>query len=537
MRERLVRTVLGFTLGAVVAACGSGTEPVTVTAEVDLAPGEATLLSGDAIAGAVLFPAAGPAGAEYLAVAQLATGRADFSTAFSFAGHASVQRPLTAALRRRGPTVADRFDAMLRQREAVLAREAWRHAGLRAPAVRAAAPPALGSQRTFKVCANLACSTTTNVSATALFVGQQAAIYVDDAAPAGGFGSGDLAALGALFDDDLHPINRAAFGAESDIDANGVVIVLLTKQINALVPKPDCNEAFITGYFFGGDIAPGFATQYNNGEVFYGLVPDPGGTVSCAYSTTFVKRVLPITFIHEFQHMISFNQHVLVRGGAAETLWLNEALSHVAEELAGLHFDSLNDDTTASRFLIGNLYNLYSYLLDPPAQAVISEEPPGSLEMRGAAWSLVRYAVDRVGPTLTQALVQTSDVGVLNLQAAAQLPFETLLGHWVLALYLHDLPGLSAPPELTFDFWKLRTVYASLHDQSPQDFPLAFPLVPDAGIGGSVGITGTLRAGSGAFLAPEQTANGPAFQLLFRGAGGAALPPQGGGQLAVARIR
>jgi len=34
---------------------------------------------------------------------------------------------------------------------------------------------------------------------------------------------------------------------------------------------------------------------------------------------------VPVTFIHEFQHMISFNQHVLVGNSVnGEVLWLNE---------------------------------------------------------------------------------------------------------------------------------------------------------------------------------------------------------------------
>src|SRR2546425_9583032 len=35
---------------------------------------------------------------------------------------------------------------------------------------------------------------------------------------------------------------------------------------------------------------------------------------------------------HEFQHMISYNHHVLERRGDPEILWLNEALSHRSEE-------------------------------------------------------------------------------------------------------------------------------------------------------------------------------------------------------------
>ena len=49
---------------------------------------------------------------------------------------------------------------------------------------------------------------------------------------------------------------------------------------------------------------------------------------------------MPATFVHEFQHMISFGQHVLARGGASESLWLNEGLSHIAEELAGKYFEA-----------------------------------------------------------------------------------------------------------------------------------------------------------------------------------------------------
>ena len=33
--------------------------------------------------------------------------------------------------------------------------------------------------------------------------------------------------------------------------------------------------------------------------------------------------------------MISYNQHVLVAAGSAEDTWLNEGLSHFAEELGG----------------------------------------------------------------------------------------------------------------------------------------------------------------------------------------------------------
>ena len=64
-------------------------------------------------------------------------------------------------------------------------------------------------------------------------------------------------------------------------------------------------------------------------------MPDPGNRAATSRKSDATNAFLPPTFIHEFQHMISFNQHVLVRGGTAEDTWLNEGLSHFAEELGG----------------------------------------------------------------------------------------------------------------------------------------------------------------------------------------------------------
>lgn len=536
--QRLNAVLLALvTLGGV--ACGgdgNSLAPIPVTAQVNLTPAAHTIVDGTDAAGAVEFPAAGAAGAEYLVVAQLAGLGAGLQSNFSLGGQASlVDMPLTRLARR--TSVADRFHGMLRARESQMARQA----ALRAPLVLAPGatqpPPIVGAQRTFKVCSNLDCNTTVNVTATASFVGSHAAIFVDNAAPANGFNTGDITQIGQQFDAVLYPIDTGRFGAESDIDANTVVIVLLTAQINKLVPKPDCNESFIAGYFFGGDIAPGFATQYNNGEVFYGLVPDPTGAASCAYATSYVKRLLQVTFIHEFQHMISFNQHVLLRGGQEETLWLNEGMSHLAEELGGLHYDSLGVDSTASRFFIGNLYNAYGFLADPGAVAVVTETPPGSLEERGGAWLFLRYLLDRYGPGLSSQLEQTTQVGAANIELATGVPFETLLGRYMLALYLTDLPGFTAPPELSYSNWNFRATYASLHSQSAADFPLAFPLHPDSGNGSAAFTNGKVSAGSGAYLLVQQAANGPSFSLAFRASSGLAMPASAGPQFAIARVR
>lgn len=149
------------------------------------------------------------------------------------------------------------------------------------------------------------------------------------------------------------------------MDGNGIVAVLLTDQtVNALSPNCETTGQIIVGYFFGLDLLPGQATP-NDGEVFYGLVPDPSKPICAAKAR--VLDLLPPTLIHEFQHSISFNRHVLLGGGAvAEETWLNEGLSHYAEEWGR---QANNANCTANncldQFAAGNLLNAYDYLTAP----------------------------------------------------------------------------------------------------------------------------------------------------------------------------
>jgi len=373
------------------------------------------------------------------------------------------------------------------------------------------------------------------VPATAQYVGAHAAIFLDDSAPAGGFTATDIAQVGQQFDTDLYPIDHLAFGAESDIDSNGVVIILLTRKVNALVNKTECQTSFVTGFFFGADLSAATRAAYNNGEVFYGMVPDPAGLVSCPYTVSQVRRLITVTFIHEFQHMISFNQHVLVRGGDTEVLWLNEALSHLAEELGGLHYDSLADTTTASHFFIGDFYNAGQYLKDPTALAVITETSPGELAQRGAEWMFVRYLVDRFGPLTPSRLVNTSQLGSANVYQVTGVAFATLLGRWALAAYVSDLPGYTAPSDLTYASWHFRAQFASLHAQDPTDFTSAWPLVPTPVSPSAAAVTGTLRSGSPKYLLVTLPAGSGAYTLTLT-ASGTGFPSLAGVQFAVARL-
>ncbi len=389
------------------------------------------------------------------------------------------------------------------------------------------------------MCGNLTCSASAfkTVGARVQSLGAHIAVYVDTLAPANGLTTMDLDSLRNVFDSRLYPLDTVAFGRESDVDANGVVIVLMTGVVNALVTKTQCNTSgFIAGFFFPADLDPTTRTQYNDGEIFYSLVADPMGTLSCAHSAAEVKGSTPVTFTHEFQHMINFTQHVLVRSGNSEEGWLDEGLSKYAEELAGRSYLP-SDSVSFSQYAFNSVSDAYKYLSAPGSSPLLIPVDNGTLAEVGASWLFVRYAVDQYGDSLPRKLVHGSLTGAANVAAQMGQPFDAVVARWALANWVSDLSGFTAPPELTYTSWHFRRTFASLNAQDPADFPLPFPLIPTAGAASSVNLTGTLQAGSGTYDRALQAPSGPAFSLRFSRDGSTALPASIASRLSVIRLR
>ena len=485
--------------------------------------------------------AANPSGtdtAEYLLVPQSAVGVSGQSSPFVLRGSTAALATVAGPISVRPGSAAAEFDARLRHMEQTRAYPTPPSPmGLAARSAATAGPPTVGSLRSFKICATLTCSTFKTVAARAQTVGVHVAIYVDTLAPAAGLDSVDLDTLAQVFDGRLYPLDTATFGGVSDIDSNGVAIVLMTGVVNALVPGSHCGTTgFVAGFFFAGDIDPGFAAQYNNGEIFYSVVADPNGTLSCPHSREQVKRLAPITFTHEFQHMISYVQHVLVRGGAGEEGWLDEGLSKYAEELAGRSYLP-GDPTTFSRYVLDDLYDASQYFSAPGSVPLLIPEDNGNLAEIGASWLFVRYLVDQFGDTLPRRLNETALTGAANVAAQTAQPFATLVGRWALASWVSDLSGFTAAAELHYQSWQFRSTFASLHAQDPADFPRPFPLVPSVSAGSAVNVSGVLRSGSGEFHRAFQAPAAPGFSLSFTTNGTAPLPAGVVARLTIIRIR
>ncbi|HEX7123665.1 MAG TPA: Ig-like domain-containing protein, partial [Gemmatimonadaceae bacterium] len=246
---------------------------------------------------------------------------------------------------------ADHIEAGIRDKERELLRlvkPAARAARLRGAetAMTVAPANAVGDLLTFRVpdlhASNL-CTTFTEVQGRVKVISQRAVIVEDVARPAGGFTDADYAAIAAEFDNLIYHTDTLYFGRETDRNNDQRITILYTPEVNKATAAGEIG--FIAGFFWGGDLvlpneyqAAGVTCPQTNGqEIFYLMVPDPEGTINNNKRT--IDVVLPNTrgtIAHELQHMI--NQGVRLFDPAVdstETAWLNEALSHMAEELVG----------------------------------------------------------------------------------------------------------------------------------------------------------------------------------------------------------
>jgi hypothetical protein len=512
------------------------------TAPVPLAVGEYAIIDPTAVTGCARFPAAGLDSVKYLITPQSVSGVPGDSTTYRLLGDAALG---AVAMSRRAPAplpLALSFDRHLREQEAEYAGLPRPAMAPRAAGVAAAAALSVGQQRAFHVCSTVTCSKAADfatVTAKLMYVGTHAAIYQDVAAPANGFAAGDFQTLGQVFDSDLYDVDTRAFGVESDVDQNGLVLILFTPVVNKLTPKAECSTSFVTGFFFSIDIDPAFRkdSRSNQAEVFYAIVPDRQGTASCVFTTSSVRRLVPVTFVHEFQHMISYYHHVLLRGGSSEALWLNEGMSHLAEELGGWHFLAQGDTTQFSNFVVGDLYNAFKYLKHPGAHFTFFGQGTGTLEERGGTWLFLRWVMDQFGDDVTRRLSETGLRGTDNVAAATGESVAALLPQWFLANYVSNLPGFTAPGRLSYTSWNFRKTFASLYQQAPADFDRPFPLVPPTYLGGSFDVSDVLRAGSGDYFLAVQAAGQQGFGLQFTQSDGVPFASSVPARLSVIRIR
>jgi hypothetical protein len=413
--------------------------------------------------------------------------------------------------------------------------------------------PAVGSVRGFQVLANDAGTSYASVGARLAYAGSDVLIYIDTLAPANGFSDAQLQAFGKLFDQTLYPLDTAAFGPPTDVDANAHVIMLMTPAVNQLSPSAECQtQGYVAGFFDEEDLgAPSTDPHSNQGEIFYSIVPDPNGTTSCSHSVDDVGFDVPGTFMHELQHLISFSQHVVVHGGNPEYGWLDEGLSIVSEEIGSLYYENKCPGTScrsdpsqvfpdSSQGFISNfLYDSYQYALLPDTASVtLHDDSENGFSWRGGDWLLMRYLGDQLGTGLYKKLDQNTRTGVANIENSTGQSFPTLFANFGLALYTDSLPGLArttAPSVNRFTTRNLRQLWFRLFQTSSgSDVPLPFPLRLFA-ISSDTS-TSVMDPGTGSYFRLDTPTSSSTVTIQFSAPHGSALAASLKPQLAIFRL-
>lgn len=492
--------------------------------DLELSRGQSLLLSDPRDLSCLSFPAGQP-NVSFLVVPQNATSVIDVPMRYELLGFTgggpiiTAPTPSASIVHR---SYASDWELRLRARERVIAGTG----GITGEAdrIHAAAAVDLGDRRAFNVLRSD--DKTDRITAEVKTITRHAIIYVDLNAPANGLTTADLQRFGDIFDDPIYTTDVSVYGTPSDIDGNGKIIIVLTPAVNALTARTD--DSFIAGYFYGCDLVEASrCAETNRGEIFYSMVPDPDAQFSGRRTKDTVLRTVPGVLAHEFQHMINFAE----KSQRLDVLWLSEALAHMAEELVGKVFLARGDVATAADFRNANFIRARQYLNVPEFISLISEDSPGTLEMRGGAWLLVQYAMGLYGgDALLGRLTKSTRFGTDNIATETGRAWRTLLAEFALALWADeapDLAGVTVDPRLTFVGFDLRSGLGG------------FPLRPTTVNFQDFLTQGELPSASQEYFIVQAPTGGSGqpFHLTFSGPLGGPFLATSAPQVAILRIR
>jgi hypothetical protein len=220
--------------------------------------------------------------------------------------------------------------------------------------------------------------------------------------------------------------------------------------------------------------------------MFYMLAPDPEGAVNNnRRSADLIRRSTVGTIAHEFQHLINASRRLYVNNASIfEEVWLNEGLSHIAEELTFYRVSRLaprqNIDrptaltepvrTAFINYQQSNFGRFISYLQKPDTASLIGVD---RLPTRGAIWAFMRYAADRKpGPDqpFWFALVNSTTRGIPNLRNVLATDPINWMQDWTVSVYTDDA-GLPVESRFLQPSWNFRSIMPAFSNTNNQ-YPL-----------------------------------------------------------------
>lgn len=536
-------------VGVTVTVGGGTTDPVTQrlhpTAFVNLAVGE-QLIAQDPAEFCLQFRPSATGGDSYLvgvgAAAEIPSSVLPFSLTTVTGGTVAVAaaaaspplapgitpaavRPDLGRLARR--TAQWRAERRLREWEARnLPRLAANRVTIAArPAAAAMVPPSVGDTIRFRI-GNLSgnvCDTVRSVLTRVRVVGTAGAWVTDvNNPPTDSFTTAEIQAYSDTFDTKIYAVDTLYFGVTSDIDNTQRIFIVLTIEVNKLGPE---------GFVSGGDLfSRSLCTSSNQGEIYYGHVPDPtnvAGTGARSKASIFFD--MPALIAHEFAHIIQFSRRLVLASGVFPSAWEAEGQAVLAEEVVG---HSVLGNTTGQnygaavafganagdrwyQFAFVTLALFYGWDGSGTTNADTVPNAPalctlfGSSQFAtncdasavyGVSWAFLRHLSDRFGPTYPGGETQlhrdligktVGDRGVPNIQALLGLNFDSLFSQWGGMLYVDDrVPGAAAP--VTMTSWNMFNVFNAFVSD-------AFRLDPTARSWGTFTDARSVRSGSNAY--------------------------------------
>lgn len=303
------------------------------------------------------------------------------------------------------------------------------------------------------------------------------AVWLDDLEnPSGTFSDSQLAELDAFYESQAKVVHDEYFGGLSDVDGNGRILILMTKEAN----RQDEDDGFVLGgWVWFGDLAPSAECGTSNrAEIFYGRVPDPEGVFGNAWTTQRTFDYYPSLLTHEITHLVQAN--AVVFEGADFAAWKLEGGATLSEQLVAYRLFGHGSGQNLGNVAFQQGFDWYSEWVAGLARFFgwDSDDPTNSRRVANApeecSWMgrpedgndgpcrnafravydvpslLFRYAMDRFGGgypggerALMRHLTRSTSRGLASLADVSDWTPEQILADFYLALWL-DLNGADA---------------------------------------------------------------------------------------------
>lgn len=383
------------------------------------------------------------------------------------------------------------------------------------------------------------CTSYTEIGARVKAIGTEAIIVADTANPANGFSDADYQDFADWIDDKIFAKQVEYFGQPTDIDGNGGIVALFTKEVNRTAPNS-------LGFVIAADLFPrtDCATS-DEGEVFYGKVPDPNGTFGSSWATSDARGQIPFIMSHELTHVIQ-NARRLLSGNPLLDQWLAEAQATLSEEVVGHDVTergtgnnygssvAFSEDSDGIEWYFNGFFDLFQYFGFESSSSRIAEAPDQCGWWRedaspcvaralwyGVGWTFLRWVSDHYGSAyaggeaeLHRAIVDADQGGWATIEQVTGEDFDALLAAWSVALYVDDrISGADAA--FTMPSWNLKDLEdATVASAHLQPFEAGFS---------DWTASGDIRASSAGYVLLEGSGR-PATAVRVRGSGGGVLP-------------